>query len=174
MSFGSSPARRIRRSDTVGFTVYDSVMARQPADFFESLDDAKFDALVETMFLSEDADGDIVPDEELTLVLALTALADTKGYEADFRANALSTRFARLRELVASEGRQARIDSVCKRLSSVNERRGALALAVKVAAADGIIRTSERELLLELAEGLGLPSSDAADLVAEFSAPARG
>jgi tellurite resistance protein len=38
-------------------------------------------------------------------------------------------------------------------------------MAVKVMAADGIIRTSEREMLLEAAASLGLDGDLAADIV---------
>jgi uncharacterized tellurite resistance protein B-like protein len=44
-------------------------------------------------------------------------------------------------------------------------RRAAFELVVHVVAADGVIRTSERELLLEVAEALRIDPDSAADMV---------
>ena len=46
----------------------------------------------------------------------------------------------------------------------------ALSLAIQVTAADGIIRTSERELIMETAEALEIDPGEAADLVKKLSA----
>ena len=83
---------------------------------------------------------------------------------------------ARLAALVAEagealerEGRKARLLSVKSRLPDAGSRRVALSLAIQVTAADGIIRTSERELILETAEALEIDRNEAATLVSTLS-----
>jgi len=44
-----------------------------------------------------------------------------------------------------------------------------LSLAIQVTAADGIIRTSERELIMDTAEALEIDRDEAADLVIKLS-----
>ena len=56
-----------------------------------------------------------------------------------------------------------------ERLPEAGARRVALALAVQVMAADGIIRTSERELIMETAEVLEIDANDAANMVKSVS-----
>jgi len=45
----------------------------------------------------------------------------------------------------------------------------ALALAIQVAAVDGIIRTSERELIFDTADALGIDGDTAADMVRDLT-----
>ncbi|MEO6600222.1 MAG: hypothetical protein ABIQ16_10145, partial [Polyangiaceae bacterium] len=59
--------------------------------------------------------------------------------------------------------------SVKGRLPDAGSRRVALSLAIQVTAADGIIRTSEHELILETAEALEIGREEAADLVQKLS-----
>jgi tellurite resistance protein len=47
-----------------------------------------------------------------------------------------------------------------------------LGLAISVTAADGIVRTSERELIFDLAAGLEVDPDTAADLVKQITRPA--
>ena len=61
--------------------------------------------------------------------------------------------------------RATRLQSVKDRLPEAAARKVGLALAIQVTAADGIIRTSERELILETAEALDIDSGEAADMV---------
>ena len=70
---------------------------------------------------------------------------------------------------LAQSGREARLLAVKERLPDAGARKVALSLAIEVTAADGIIRTSERELILETAEALDIDRDQAADLVAKFS-----
>ena len=44
-----------------------------------------------------------------------------------------------------------------------------LSMAIRMLAADGILRTSEREFILEMAETLGIDRDAAADLVKEIA-----
>jgi tellurite resistance protein len=69
-----------------------------------------------------------------------------------------------LREL-RQQGRAVRLGAVCQRLGDADGRKAAFGLAVEVTATDGIVRTSEREFLLDLAGALGIDRDEAADLV---------
>jgi tellurite resistance protein len=149
-------------------------MARELAGFFEAFGSDVFDALVETMVLAAEADGELSSDEESAFVRELAALAVAKGHPADVTESGLSGRLAAARASLAREGRDARVAAVARVLRTSEARLGALALAVRVVAADGIVRTSEREVLLELAEGFGIEPEDAANLVIEFAARSRG
>jgi tellurite resistance protein len=80
--------------------------------------------------------------------------------------------FERLSKQLSADGRAARLATLKARLTDEGQRKVALALAVQVMAADGLIRTSERELIAEVAEALGIPGDEAADLVRENAAAA--
>jgi len=147
-------------------------MARDLAEFFGPLNEEQVDALVEAMVLAADADGELSSDEEATVVHRLSALAVAKGAALRFTEAELTARIGFARTRIAAAGREPRIAAVKLQLGDVDALRGALALAVCVVASDGIVRTSEREVLDELATGLGLEADEAADLVIEFSARA--
>ncbi|HXK18738.1 MAG TPA: TerB family tellurite resistance protein, partial [Polyangiaceae bacterium] len=68
-----------------------------------------------------------------------------------------------------ASSREARLSAVKERLPEPGARKVALSLAIQVTAADGIIRTSERELILETAEALEIDRDEAADLVIKLS-----
>jgi tellurite resistance protein len=67
-----------------------------------------------------------------------------------------------------AQGREARLREVKARLPDARVRKVALALAIQVTAADGIIRTSERELILQTAEALEVDRDEAADMVRDL------
>jgi tellurite resistance protein len=69
------------------------------------------------------------------------------------------------RSSLTASDRASRLESVNSALAPA-QRRHALLLAIQVASADGRIRTSERELILQMAEALEIDSEIAADLVA--------
>lgn len=130
----------------------------------QALGEAKLEALVEAMFLAASADGEFSPVERAHFLKSVQSLTDGR----------LPT--ARLAELVAEaaealerEGREARLLSVKSRLPDAGSRRVALSLAIQVTAADGIIRTSERELILETAEAFEIDRDEAANLVSTLS-----
>jgi tellurite resistance protein len=58
---------------------------------------------------------------------------------------------------------------VKERLPDLTARKLALSLAIQVTAADGVVRTSERELIMETAEALGIDGDTAADMVADLT-----
>jgi tellurite resistance protein len=77
----------------------------------------------------------------------------------------------RAKKHIAADGRDGLIASVKSRLDDADARRGALGLAISVSAADGIVRTSERELIMELAEALEVDRDEAADMVRDITRP---
>ena len=128
------------------------------------LSDSKLEALVEMMYLAAAADGEFSDIERQQFVKNLESLTD--GRLGRDKLEALLVQAAK--DLDAS-GRDARLSSVKARLPEPGARRVALSLAVQVMAADGIIRTSERELLMETADALGIARDEAADLVKKLA-----
>ena len=123
---------------------------------------AKLEALVEVMLLAATADGEFGEDERGHFLASVESLTDRTFVEGE-----LAALVGRLEASVAREGRAGRIEDLRARLHDAASRKVALSMAARMMASDGIVRTSERELILELAEGLGIDPDDAADLVAE-------
>ncbi len=135
-----------------------------PQSDLQTLGDAKLEALVEVMFLAADADGEFSDVERRHFVKSVESLTDGRIPHA--RLEALVNEAA---DAVEREGRAARLAAVKARLPEPNVRKVALSLAIQVTAADGIIRTAERELILETAEALEIDRDVAADLVTQLS-----
>jgi tellurite resistance protein len=125
---------------------------------------AKLDALVEMMFLAASADGDFSEVERAHFLRSVEALTDGR-----LAGEALRALLEQAKADLEVSGRAARLRAVKERLPDPGARKVALSLAVEVSAADGIIRTSERDLILETAEILEIDRSVAADLVAQLS-----
>jgi len=124
---------------------------------------AELEAFVEIMFLAASSDGDFSDIERRHFVSSLESLTDGRWTQA-----ALEQLLERATQDLARSGRAARLSAVRDRLPQPGARRAALSLAIQVAASDGIVRTSERELILEAAEILGITREDAADLVTKL------
>jgi tellurite resistance protein len=124
------------------------------------LSDAKLEALVEMMFLAASADGDFSDVERAHFVHSIQSLTDGRLGKP-----ALEALLERAKSDLEVSGRTARLSAVKERLPDLGARKVALSLAIQVTAADGIIRTSERELILETADALELDRAQAADLV---------
>lgn len=125
-----------------------------------AFDEPKLEALIETMFLAAFADGDFGDEERKQLIASVESLTDRAMSAAT--TDALLTR---IQAELAASGRPARLASVKARLGTPAERKTALSLTIRLVAADGIIRTSERELILDVAEALEIDRDEAADLV---------
>jgi tellurite resistance protein len=123
----------------------------------------QLEAVVELMFLAAFADGEFGEEERVHFLESIESLTDRH-----FRGETLDRLVTKITADLAAEGRPARLESVKGRLADAGARRAALALAIQLTAADGIIRTSERELILEAAEALDVPRDMAADLVAKY------
>ena len=130
----------------------------------QALGEAKLEALVEAMFLAASADGEFSPVERAHFLKSVESLTDGRVPTAR-----LAALVAEAGEALEREGRKARLLSVKSRLPDAGARRVALSLAIQVAAADGVIRTSERELILETAEVLEIDRNEAATLVSTLS-----
>ncbi len=126
-------------------------------------DAPKLEALIETMFLAAFADGEFGADERKQLVASVQSLTDRSMSAAT--TDALVTR---IQAALAASGRAARLAAVKAQLDTPGERKTALALAIRLVAADGIIRTSERELILDVADALEIDRNEAADLVRDI------
>lgn len=135
------------------------------ASVVQGLSSAKLDALVEMMFLAASADGEFSDVERRHFVRSIESLTDGRLAGA-----ALEALLARAKSDLETSGRRARLEAVKQRLPDAGARKVALSLAIEVTAADGVIRTSERELILETAEALEIDRDQAADLVLELSA----
>ena len=130
----------------------------------QGLSDAKLDALVEMMFLAASADGefsDIEREHFLKSVESLTSGRLTKA--------ALEGLLTRAKADLDTSGRDKRLSAVKERLPDAGARKVALSLAIQITAADGIIRTSEHELIMATADALDIDRVEAADLVRELA-----
>jgi uncharacterized tellurite resistance protein B-like protein len=134
------------------------------ASAVKGLSDAKLEALVEMMFLAASADGDFSDVERQHFLKSVESLTDGRLGKA-----ALESLLTRAKKDLEASGRDARLSAVKERLPDGGARKVALSLAIQVTAADGIIRTSERELILETAEALEIDRDEAADLVMKLS-----
>ncbi len=130
----------------------------------QALGEAKLEALVEAMFLAASADGEFSPVERAHFLKSVESLTDGRLPTAR-----LAKLVAEAGEALERDGREARLLSVKHRLPDAGSRRVALSLAIQVTAADGIIRTSERELIFETAEALEIDRNEAANLVSTLS-----
>ncbi|MBK7584065.1 MAG: TerB family tellurite resistance protein [Myxococcales bacterium] len=124
----------------------------------------KLEALIETMFLAASADGEFSDEEQAHFKNSLESLTSARLSKEE-----LSSLLAQAKKDLDREGRDKRLLSVKARLPEPALRKVALSLAIQVTAADGIIRTSERELILETADALEIDRDEAADLVRTLS-----
>ena len=123
-------------------------------------DEKRTEALIEMMYLAVHADGEFDDRERNAFATQVRTLSEGK-----VAGDAFKTLMARIEKQVDSDGRAARIASLKNVFPDAEARKEALALVVRMVAADGVIRTSERELILEVAEGLEIDGDVAADLV---------
>ena len=134
------------------------------ASVVQGLSSAKLDALVEMMFLAASADGDFSDVERQHFLQSVESLTDGRLAKP-----ALEGLLDRAKKDLEASGREARLSAVKERLPDAGARKVALSLAIQVTAADGIIRTSERELIMDTAEALEIDRDEAADLVIQLS-----
>jgi tellurite resistance protein len=131
-----------------------------------ALEAPKLDAIIEVMFLAAFADGDFGEEERAFFLTSIESLTDRAATR-----ETLGELIERIEARLRAEGREARLAAVKEQLTDPGARKAALGLAVQLTAADGIIRTSERELILEVAEALEIDRDVAADMVAKASPP---
>ena len=134
------------------------------ASVVQGLSSAKLEALVEMMFLAASADGDFSDVERQHFLQSVESLTDGRLAKP-----ALEALLDRAKQDLDASSREARLSAVKERLPDPGARKVALSLAIQVTAADGIIRTSERELIMDTAEALEIDRDEAADLVIRLS-----
>lgn len=132
-----------------------------PKKKLDGFDAPKLEALVETMILAARADGEFSAEERAHFASSVESLTDRH-----VEGLATQTLVADIEKKIAEEGREARLASVKERLSDPASRAIALELAVALMASDGLLRTSERELVMEVADALEIDRDAAADIVA--------
>jgi len=132
--------------------------------FVRDFNDEKIEALIEMMFLAATADGELGTAERAEFVRSAENL--TSRLIAGPELEAL---LGRVKRLVDESGRTARLEAVKERLPDPGSRKLALALAIQITSADGVMRTSERELILDTAEALGIEGATAADMVRDLA-----
>jgi uncharacterized tellurite resistance protein B-like protein len=130
------------------------------------VEEPRLHALVELMFLAATADGEFSGDERKHFQESVESLTDRK-----ITGTSLDRLMEKIEQTHVGEGRTARISHVKEALTTPELRRIGLEMAVRVMCADGIVRTSERELILDLADGLEIDRDAAADLVAQLAPP---
>lgn len=128
-------------------------------EFIQQLSPAQTAALVEVMALAAEADGEVSGDELVELAQNISRVTNGAVSREQAEAGVASARTA-----LAASDRSTRL-SIVKNALAPAERRHALLLAIQVTSADGRIRTSERELILQMAEALEIDGEIAADLV---------
>ncbi len=131
----------------------------------ENLSDEKLEALIEMMVLAASADGEFIQEEREHFQKSVESLSDNR-----LSKDKVGELLERAQKELESSGRDARLASVKQRLPDAGARKVALALAIQVTAADGLIRTSERELIMDTAEALEIDRDEAADLVRDLTA----
>lgn len=137
-------------------------MTHEPPSL-RDVEEPRLHAFVELMFLAATADGEFSGDERRSFQDSVESLTDRK-------IKGLDDLMDRIEKSHAGEGRAARIAHVKAALPSRELRKIGLEMAIRVMCADGIVRTSERELIMDLADGLEIDHDVAADLVAQLSA----
>jgi tellurite resistance protein len=143
--------------------VYASGMTDGPVSGpLPDIDAPMLDALVETLFLAAHADGEFSDAERVQFAESVSKLTERQVKRDEIEA--LVAKLSPPRD----DERPARLASIKERLPSKGARRTAFTLAVKLVASDGIVRTSERELLLDMADALELDRDTAADLVRKY------
>lgn len=133
-------------------------------EFIRDFDDPKLQALLETMLLAAYADGEFSAEEREHFAKSVESL--TNGTLAGDKLDSLLTRVLTDWE---TQGREERLRVVKDRLVDLAARKVALSLAIQVTASDGIIRTTERELIGDTAEALDIDRDEAADMVARLT-----
>jgi uncharacterized tellurite resistance protein B-like protein len=142
-------------------------MAFDPVALLRAIDPSQLTALAHVMVLAADADGDMSEVEIEHLGARLQSLAAGTPHASTLAGlpHLLDSAHRQLR----AGGRAELIAGIKSQLADADARKAALGLAISVTAADGIVRTSERELILELAEELEVDRDAAADLVRDIT-----
>jgi tellurite resistance protein len=138
-------------------------MVKLDTGIVQGLSDDRLAALVEVMFLAASSDEEFSDIERQHFVQSVESLTDHR-----LSGSELAELLEKVQQELAASDRSSRLRAVKDRLPEPAARKVALALAIQVTAADGIIRTSERELILEAAEILDIDRDEAANFVRDL------
>ena len=130
------------------------------SELLSHLKNEQIDSLIELMLLAATADGELSIEEIDQLQKSLLEVDELWITHID-----LEKRLSEAHNRIVGAERSARLQAVKASLTAVDARKAGLELAIRVMAADGVIRTSERELILETAEVLDVDRDTAADMV---------
>src|SRR4029079_1713838 len=119
---------------------------------------------IETMCRAAKADEGFTAEERAHFVLSVESLTDKR-----LEGQKLEQLLARFEADHQKKGQHACLADLKGRLGDEASCGLALSMAIRMLAADGTIRTSEREFILEMAETLGIDRGIAADLVKEIA-----
>ncbi|HEX9294308.1 MAG TPA: tellurite resistance TerB family protein [Polyangiaceae bacterium] len=128
------------------------------------VNEAKLEALIETMYLAAHADDEFTDDERAHFVSSVESLTERR-----LEGDKLEELLQRFQKDYRERGRKPRLVAIRARLGDENSCKLALAMAIRMIAADGVIRTSERDFIMEMAETLGIDRDVAADLMKEIA-----
>jgi len=129
-------------------------------ELLSQLKNDQIDSLIELMLLAASADGELSIEEIDQLQQSLLEVDELWLTQID-----LEKRLRDAHDRISGAQRSERLRAVKATLSAMDARKAGLELAIRVMAADGIMRTSERELILETAEALDVDRDAAADMV---------
>jgi len=140
----------------------------EPPASLRNLDRETLEALIEMMFLAANADEEFDDVERNEFAMNVADLSQRKIVGAEFK-----TLMARIESDLKTDGRTGRLAKLKTRIVDPQMREDALAIAIRMVAVDGIVRTSERDLVLEVAEALEIDGNVAADLMRELTKNAK-
>ena len=130
----------------------------------KELDEPRLEALIEVMFLAAYADGEFSDVEREHFYASIETLTDRR-----ISGPTLEDMTVRMKADLDEKGRANRLEAVKEKLATPGARKAALALTIQLIAADGIIRTAERELIDDMAAVLEIDQDTAADLVTQLT-----
>jgi uncharacterized tellurite resistance protein B-like protein len=134
-------------------------MQVQASKVIAALTEPEVDAMVEVMLLAAFADGSIGQAESAIIKQSLLAADELWINHVD-----LETRMERAKQRMDETSREERLLKLRTMLPWPEQRVVAIKLATRIVAADGVIDSSERELILQAAEALGVRGDIAAEL----------
>jgi tellurite resistance protein len=126
----------------------------------QGFDSARLEAIIELMYLAANADDEFSEEERAHCRASVESLTDRKVGDLDGL-------LAKIAKAYQDEGRDARLAAVKARLPDSKLRETALNMAIRLMAVDGVVRTAERDLILEAADALEIDGDRAADMVSK-------
>lgn len=146
-------------------------MSFDPIESLEAIEPDQLEALIEVMYLAADADGELGAEERRELASSIARLSGGSRHGDELTSERLERWLERFARDLSGQGREQRLSVLRERLGGPAVRKAAFGLSVQVSASDGIVRTSEREFLLDLATALDVDRDEAADLVRQMTRP---